>query len=151
MVDYADGTAQSYVERSHGAHAAYTLHYHVVWSVRRRRPALTADRAAFLRDLLLHVGAQHGIHLLAFHIESTHVHALISLKPDQPISTVMQTLKGTSSHILRETFPELRTECSDGLWGTGYFARTLGDVNVSQAKAYLDRQKEHHAGPDTDP
>ena len=41
--------------------------------------------------------------------------------------------------------PELVASEQDSLWSTGYFVRSLGDINVAQAKAYLDRQRAHHA------
>ncbi len=144
MTSYAVDHHRAYLEWSLGAHAAYTLHYHLVWSVRARRPLLHGAVATALRDHLLDASAQAGITLLAFHIAPEHVHVLLSLRPDMAVATAVQRLKGASSRRLRQEFPHLHARHQEALWNTGYFVRSLGDVNVAQAKAYLDRQRTHH-------
>jgi putative transposase len=144
MTDYAVDRHSAYVERTLGAHAAYSLHYHAVWSVRARRPLLQRAVAEALRDCLLRVGDEAGISILAFHIEVDHVHLLFSLEPSQAVASAVKRLKGTTSRELRKQFPDLLAAEQDALWSTGYFVRSLGDVNVAQAKAYLDRQRAHH-------
>jgi putative transposase len=144
MTSHAADHHRVYLERSLGAHAAYTLHYHLVWSVRARRPLLTDAVALALCDLLLRTGEQVDINILAFHIEPEHVHVLLSLRPDMAMASAVHRLKGASSRHLRHLFPHLQELQRDALWNTGYFVRSLGDVNVAQAKAYLDRQRAHH-------
>ena len=144
MVSHASDRHRAYLERSLGAHAAYTLHYPLVGSVRARRPLLVGDIALALRDLLLRVGEQSKINLLALHIEREHVHLLFSLRPEMAVAMAVKHLKGVSSRHLRQAFPHLQALHEDALWNVGYFVRSLGDVNVAQAKAYLDRQREHH-------
>ena len=144
MTSHAADQHRAYLERSLGAHAAYTLHYHQVWSVRARRPLLQDAVASALRDHLLETSARADIHLLAFHIEPEHVHVLLSLRPEMAVASAVQRLKGASSRHLRQAFPHLHELHRDALWSTGYFVRSLGDVSVAQAKAYLDRQRAHH-------
>ena len=144
MTSHAADHHRAYLERSLGAHAAYTLHYHLVWSVRARRPLLQGAVVSALRDHLLETSARADINLLAFHIEPEHVHALLSLRPDMAVAAAVQRLKGASSRQLRQVFPHLHELHQDALWSTGYFVRSLGEVSVAQAKAYLDRQRAHH-------
>ena len=145
MVDHAVDRLSAYVERTLGAHAAYALHYHAVWSVRARRPLLQQAVAQELHECLLALAGGAGARLLAFHIEPDHVHVLFSLAPTQAVATAIKRLKGGSARQLRRRFPELVASEQDSLWSTGYFVRSLGDINVAQAKAYLDRQRAHHA------
>ena len=144
MASYAADRHRAYLERSLGAHAAYTLHYHLVWSVKARRPLLQPDVASSLRDHLLGTSEATAIHILALHVEPEHVHMLISLAPSTAVSAAVQRLKGASARYLRQAFPHLVAIQGETLWNTGYFARTLGDLNVAQAKAYLDGQQAHH-------
>jgi putative transposase len=144
MVARATDRHRAYYERSLGAHAAYTLHYHLVWSVRARRPVLRGAVAEALADHLLQLGDEANLHILALHIEPEHVHLLFSLRPDLAVAAAVKRLKGASSRHLRQAFPQLQALHEDALWNTGYFVRSLGDVNVAQAKAYLDRQRAHH-------
>ena len=144
MTDHAVDRHSAYVERTLGAHAAYSLHYHAVWSVRARRPLLQHAVARALHGCLLHIGDEASISILAFHIEPDHVHVLFSLEPSQAVASAVKRLKGASSRHLRQLFPELQAAEEDALWSAGYFVRSLGDVNIAQAKAYLDRQRAHH-------
>jgi putative transposase len=144
MAEFADDRHRAYLARTFGAHAAYTLHYHLVWSVKGRRPALDGAVAEALRDELLRIAERAGITILALHIEPEHLHALLSLRPDMAVATAVGRLKGASAHFLRQAFPHLRTAHERSLWNDGYFARTLGDVSAAQAKAYLDRQRARH-------
>jgi putative transposase len=145
MTGHAVDRARAYVERSRGAHAAYSLHYHLVWSTRARRPVLVDAVATALHDCLLRAGEQPDLHLLAFHVEPDHVHLLFSPRPTLAVAEAVTRLKGASSRHRRQVCPELLALPGDALWNSGYFVRSLGAVNVAQAKAYLDRQRSHHA------
>ena len=144
MVTHAADHHRAYLERSLGAHAAYTLHYHLVWSVKARRPLLQNAVALALRDHLMQVGEQADIHILAFHIEPEHVHVLMSPRPDMAVSVAVQRLKGSSSRHLRQAFPQLVALQEGALWNTGYYVRSLSEVSVAQVKAYLDSQRARH-------
>src|SRR5579885_1996445 len=144
MTSHAADNHRAYLERSLGAHAAYTLHYHLVWSVRARRPLLQGAVASALGDHLLETSARADITLLAVHIEPEHVHALLSLRPEIAVASAVQRLKGASSRRLRQAFPHVRALHQEALWSTGYFVRSLGEVSVAQAKAYRDRRRAHH-------
>src|SRR5579864_9466584 len=108
MTSHAADHHRAYLERSLGAHAAYTLHYHLVWRVRARRPLLRDEVAVALRDHLLATSADAGINLLAFHIEPEHVHVLLSLQPAMAVASAVHRLKGASSRHLRQAFPHLQ-------------------------------------------
>ncbi len=127
-----------------GAHAAYVLHYHLVWGVKARHRLLEGPVAAALCESMAATAQAIGVTLLALHVEPEHVHLLVSLRPDMAVATVVGRLKGASSRHLREAYPSLRDVDATSCWSDGYFARTVGDITTAQAKAYLDRQREHH-------
>src|SRR6185295_9992229 len=64
-----------------------------------------------------------------------HIRLLMSLKPVQRISDVILKLKANSSRELN---------FGDGFWQRGYLARSVGRVQISAIKSYIDRQPEHH-------
>lgn len=107
MASYAADRHRVYLERSLGAYAAYTLHYHLVWSVKTRRPLLQPDVARTLRDHLLSMSEANAIHILALHVEPEHVHLLISLAPSMAVAAAVQRLKGAGARYLRQAFPHL--------------------------------------------
>ncbi|HVA88800.1 MAG TPA: IS200/IS605 family transposase [Chloroflexota bacterium] len=144
MTNYAQPSHRAYLEQSLGAHAAYKLHYHIVWSVKARHRILVGEVATALHEVLVRCASSLNLTLLAFHVEPEHVHLLTSLRPDMAVATVTGRLKGATSRQLRQQFSAIRDLDERSLWNDGYFARTLGDINIAQAKAYLDRQQQHH-------
>ena len=89
MTDYAVPTHRSYLERTLGAHAAYTLHYHLVWSVKGRRRLLVGAVASTLCAELLRAAEDAGVTLLTVHVEPEHVHVIMSLRPDMAVSSMV--------------------------------------------------------------
>ena len=49
-------------------------------------------------------------------IQPDHVHLLLQIQPTASIASVMKSLKGGTSHVLREEFPELK----EFLWGRAF-------------------------------
>ena len=53
----------------------------------------------------------------------------------------MQFLKGGSSKVIREEFPELEEFLwGDNFWGEGYFAETVGYCNIEKIREYVKNQ-----------
>jgi putative transposase len=144
VTDYAEPDHRRYLDHCMGAHAAYRLHYHLVWGVKARHQVLEGAVAEVLRESLLLTAETIKVTILAMHMEPEHVHMLLSLRPDMAVATVVGRFKGASARRLREAFPSARAVDEQSLWSAGYFARTVGDITTAQAKAYLDRQRDHH-------
>jgi putative transposase len=79
---------------------------------------------------------------LGLQVQQDPLHILISLKPKEKLSFVVQLLKGRTSRELRRKYSQLSK--LPALWTPAYFVRSLGEVNTAQIKAYLDRQDDHH-------
>jgi len=55
----------------------------------------------------------------------------------------MQYLKGRSSKMLQDEFPDLRKRYwGQHLWATGYFCRTVGAVTEEMIKSYVEGQRD---------
>lgn len=53
----------------------------------------------------------------------------------------MQLLKGRSSKILQDEFPELKKKyLEQHMWARGYFCGTVGEVDEKTIKAYIENQ-----------
>ena len=71
-----------------------------------------------------------------------HVHLLAQLNPVDSVANVLQILKGASSKVIREEFPELEEFLwGDSLWADGYFVETVGRTTETAIKRYLDNQQ----------
>ncbi len=71
-----------------------------------------------------------------------HVHLLIQINPVDSVASVLQILKGGTSRVIREEFPELEEFLwGDSLWSDGYFAETVGRMTETTMKRYLNTQR----------
>lgn len=76
-----------------------------------------------------------------FNGERNHVHLLVSYPPKVSISSLVNSLKGVTSRILRNRFPELETSyCMGKLWSPSYFAASCGGAPLEKLKAYIESQ-----------
>jgi putative transposase len=117
---------------------AYQLHYYLCIGAYRHR-AILAEDGPLMTGLINEICARHDYHLLKLKIYPDHMRLLVSLRPDQVISKVVQTLKANSSREYR-----LRSNLDASLWAKGYLARSVGRVKIQAVKRYLDEQSEHH-------
>jgi putative transposase len=119
---------------------AYQLHYYICFRTRwRRKEFREANKETSLSRALAEVCGNHDYHLLQHKVYPDHLRCLLSLKPDQVISIVINKLK---SNVSREFCSEYSLE--PPLWATGYLARSVGRMSIQAVKQYLAHQSEHH-------
>ena len=115
---------------------------HCVFSVKERRPLLTAVIRERLWPYLGGIARQNELKALAIGGVADHAHLLLSLPATLSVSKAMQLLKGNSSKWLRETFPELRR--NNFAWQEGFGAFSIGVSGVEDTVRYIQKQEEHH-------
>lgn len=126
-----------------GSHAAYDIQYHIVWTTKYRYKVLKDKVAERLRELLKQGCSTRDITIIRGSVGREHVHMLISCPPTLAPSKIMQYLKGRSSKMLQEEFPELKKRYwGQHLWSAGYFCRTVGAVTDEMIKEYIVQQKD---------
>ena len=77
---------------------AYQLHYYLCFRTRSRCPHFSTDAAsAALKVITTEICERHDYHLLAHDIYADESRCLLSLKPNQAVAKVMQTIKANSS------------------------------------------------------
>jgi REP element-mobilizing transposase RayT len=109
---------------------AYQLHYYVCFRTQRRRACFAEDRSAeTLTRALAEICQRHDYHLLESQVYPDHVRSLLSLRPEQTLSAVIQTIKTNAS---REGNQQLGLAAP--LWARGYLPAQR------RARAALDRQ-----------
>lgn len=120
--------------------AVFSLKYHIVWCPKYRRPVLSESIAARLLEVLNLVCAEFDWTLHEHEIMSDHVHLFIETGPTEPVAEVVNRLKGRSSRILRNEFPELRSKLPT-LWTRSYYAGSVGNVSEATVRRYIENQK----------
>jgi putative transposase len=82
-----------------------------------------------------------GATLVEMDGENDHVHLLIEYPPKLAVSTLVNSLKGVSSRLLRKHLPSIARYYWKGvLWSPSYFASSCGGAPISIVKQYIQKQ-----------
>jgi len=122
------------------AHSFTSSLFHCVWSTKNREKTITADLEGRLWPYLGGIARENDMKALAIGGVEDHVHLLHSLPSSLAIAKAVQLLKGGSSKLVHDTFPEYHSFA----WQEGYGAFSIGISQVDATVAYIQRQKEHH-------
>ena len=126
--------------------SAYQLHYYFCFKTHYLREAFVSNREQELVQTAMDaVCNKEGYHLLEIGVNPTYVRLLLSLKPNQSVSRVVQRLKGITSHQFSAAYSRRLSELRmPTLWARGYFAHSSGKVNLDTVRTYVDGQIAHH-------
>ena len=124
-----------------GSHTVYDIKYHFVWITKYRYPVLTGAVALRARELLRQGCEANNLRILKGSVGKDHIHMLLSCPTTMAPSEIAQKLKGRTSRILQEEFPELRKRYwGQHMWGRGYFCGTVGEVDQKTIENYIEHQ-----------
>lgn len=128
-------------EYAKGSHTVCEIKYHFVWTTKYRYKVLKGDIAYRIRALLQQGCEAKGIKIIKGSVGRDHVHMLVSCPASLAPSRIVQYLKGRSSHLIQDEYPELkRRYWGQHIWSRGYFCATIGDVNEETIKKYIEDQ-----------
>jgi putative transposase len=122
------------------AGAVFSLKYHVVWCPKYRRPVLVGEIADRLRALLAEKAAELGMTIHALEVRPDHVHLFVESDPTRCVAEIVNRLKGSTSRVLRDEFPPLRSRLPT-LWSRSYYAGSVGHVSAATIERYIAGQK----------
>ena len=123
------------------SHAVYDIKYHVIWTTKYRYQVLRGAIAQRAKDLIIQGCQARDITIVKGSVGKDHIHVLLSCPPTIAPSKVMQYLKGRSSRLLQDEFPELKRKYwGQHLWSRGYFCATVGSVTEEMIKQYIENQ-----------
>lgn len=124
-----------------GSHTIYDIKYHFVWITKYRYKVLQGNIAVRLRELLRQGCEAKGLEIVRGSIGKDHVHMLLSCPTTMSPSQIAQYLKGRSSHLLQDEFPELKKRYwGQHMWARGYFCGTVGQVDEETIRQYVEGQ-----------
>ena len=124
-----------------GAHTTHRLKYHFVWIPKYRKRVLRGPLARRLYELIRQCADMNQWTIEELNVQVDHVHLLIQLPPKEAVAHAVQLLKGGTSKVIRQEFPELEEFLwGDSLWADGYFAESVGQVTEATIKAYIQNQ-----------
>jgi putative transposase len=125
-----------------GRHCIFKMHVHLVFVTKYRRRVFDAAAIDALRDVFQSVCRDIEARLVQMDGEDDHVHLLIEYPPKVPVSSLVNSLKGVSSRLLRQRRPDLRKRYWRGvLWSPSYFAASCGGAPIAIVRQYIEQQK----------
>ena len=131
----------------HGAHTKFEIHVHIVWVTKYRKPIMSGEVGARVRELIRQVCRDEDVEILKGSVSKEHVHVFLSIPPKVTISRLVQRMKGYSSYKLMLEFKHLeKTFWGRHLWARGYFCVSSGQVTDDVIKAYIENQGQEDDG-----
>ena len=122
------------------AHTTWNCKYHVVFAPKFRRKVFSGEKRAEIGKILRTLCNWKGINIVEAEICPDHVHMLLEIPPKVCVSGFIGYLKGKSSLMLYEKFPELKYKYRNReFWCRGYYVDTAGK-NTAKIAAYIQNQ-----------
>jgi len=127
-----------------GAHAVFSLHYHLVIVVKYRRKALYDEIIRErLKQIIWEMSDDLGIEILAQEPAEDHMHILFKARPTTELTKVVNSINGASASRIRQEFPQTKQFlCGDSFWSDSYFIASTGQVSLDVLMQYVESQME---------
>lgn len=105
-------------EIRHGRHCVFNIHAHLVFVTKYRRDVFTKNMINDLKPIFEKVCLDFEAELIEFDGEDDHVHLLVNYPPKVVLSSLVNSLKGVSSRMIRKNITlKLKTNYGVALYG----------------------------------
>lgn len=129
------------------SHSIHRLTYHIVFIPKYRKHILHGKICQRLSQLFYEAAKVNQWFIHELSIMEDHIHMMIQLPPTIAVAKAVMYLKGGTSKVIRQEFPELKAFLwGDSLWQDGYFAETSGRIDERKLREYIKRQWEQEKG-----
>jgi putative transposase len=125
---------------THKEGLVYKNQFHIIFCPKYRRPVLTNGIDARLKEILTEEAERMNVTIKAMEVMPDHVHLFLEFDPRLMLHKVIKQLKGTSSRILRQEYPELVRKLPS-MWTRSYFSCSVGHVSEDTIAQYIEYQK----------
>lgn len=116
------------------------INYHFVFCPRYRRKIFSIPNVEErFKHMVKYICEEMEIEIIAIECDKDHTHIFLNCLPHLSPADIMQKIKGVTSRVLREEFPQLQKMPS--LWTRSYFVSTAGNVYSETIKQYVENQK----------
>ncbi len=127
------------------SHSKWERKYHVIWIPKCRRKVLFEKLRKNLGEVFHELARQKESKVLEGHLQSDHVHMLISIPPKYSVAQVVGYIKGKSAKYIARTYlGQKKNYVGMSFWARGYFVSTVG-TDEDVVRAYIrEQEKEDH-------
>lgn len=129
-----------------GRHVVYNLHVNLVFVAKYRRKVFTKEILDDMQGIFEEVCSKFEAQSVEFDGECDHVHLLVVYPPRVAISSLVNSLKGVSSRLIRKKqYPSISKQLRGGaLWSPSYFAGSCGGAPIEIIRQYIEQQNTPH-------
>ena len=96
------------VEYLKNAHSVWDVKFHIIWVTKYRYKVLRGEVAVRARDILRQICQGREVVIVQGSVSPDHIHMLVSVPPQLAPAKLVQYLKGRSSRMLQDEFPQLK-------------------------------------------
>lgn len=118
--------------------SVHMMMYHFIWIPKRRKKVLMGKIKNRLGQLIKQKTKDLNCKIIQLEIMPDHVHMFITSKPIISPNKLIGQIKGYTSRILRQEFPELLK--LPALWTRSYWVSTAGNVSQAVIRRYIQEQ-----------
>ena len=124
------------------AHTKWNCKYHVVFALKYRRKVIYKEKRVEIGKILRMLCEWKSVRIIEAEVYPDHIHMLVEIPPKVAVSSFMGYLKGKSSLMIYEQFPELKNKYRNReFWCRGYYVDTAGK-NAKKIQEYIQQQYE---------
>ncbi|MUG31802.1 IS200/IS605 family transposase [Psychrobacter sanguinis] len=122
------------------------MHVHLVFVTKYRRAVFTKQVLDDLEVIFDDVCKMFEAELVEFDGKGDHVHLLVHYPPKVAISSLVNSLKGVSSRLIRKKqYPSISKQLwGSALWSPSYFAGSCGGAPIDIIRQYIKQQNTPH-------
>ena len=130
-------------EYRRSSHTVSKMNAHIVWVTKYRYHVLKGDIELRCKDLLIQICNSENVQILKGVVSKDHIHMHVEYPPSLSISDLVKRLKGRTSRMLQEDFPELgKRYWGRHFWAVGYGVWSTGNITEEMVQEYLEHHKD---------
>ena len=124
------------------SHTSWNCKYHIVFAPKYRRKVFYGQKRWEIGEILRTLCNWKKVNIIEAEVCPDHIHMLVEIPPKYAVSSFMGYLKGKSSLMIYEKYPELKYKYRNReFWCRGYYVDTAGK-NAKKIEEYIRRQLE---------
>ena len=122
------------------SHSKWNCKYHFVFAPKFRRKVFYGEKKREIGKILRTLCEWKGVKIVEAELCPDHIHMLVEIPPKIAVSSFVGYLKGKSTTMIFEQFPELKYKYRNReFWCKGYYVDTVGK-NQRRIAEYIKHQ-----------
>ena len=122
------------------SHSKWNCKYHIVYAPKFRRKVFYGEKKREIGKILRTLCEWKGVKIVEAELCPDHIHMLVEIPPKIAVSSFVGYLKGKSTTMIFEQFPELKYKYRNReFWCKDYYVDTVGK-NQRRIAEYIKHQ-----------